>query len=433
MNFARADAIARAVLYEGYNLYPYRPSALKNRHRWTFGGVFPKAWAAQERHDRCFLETQCLLEGGLDSEIAVRLRFLHIFAREIGALHQPVEALPADGEPPLTRTAWLELGDRLLIEWEEAREREVALPSRRLAELLMAPAQIRFAYEAEREVEPVRGADGRIAALIIRAAKPLSGSLTVSATKLAAGLYRLVARIDNDTPLDAAALADRQTAQASAFASAHTLLAVDGGDFVSLLDPPPALAAAAALCHNDGTWPVLAGRPGERDLLLSSPIILYDHPQIAPESPGDLFDGCEIDEILTLRILTLTDAEKREMMAADPTTRALLTRTEALSEDQLARLHGAFRNIPQDAPASALRIGDRVRIKPKDGGDVMDVVLEGQVAVVEAIERDFEDRLHVAVTIEGDPGRDLGLARMPGHRFFFAEDELLPLASGEAP
>ncbi|MGE5269865.1 MAG: hypothetical protein ACM3JG_09370, partial [Thiohalocapsa sp.] len=250
----------------------------------------------------------------------------------------------------------------------------------------------------------------------------------------AAGLYRLSARVDNDTPLDAAALADRQSAQGSACASAHTLLAVDGGDFVSLLDPPPALAAAAALCHNDGTWPVLAGRPGERDLVLSSPIILYDHPQIAPESPGDLFDGCEIDEILTLRILTLTDAEKREMMAADPTTRALLTRTEALGEEQLARLHGTFRDIAHKVPAgSALRIGDRVRIKPKEGGDVMDVVLKGQVAVVEAIERDFEDRLHVAVTIVGDPGRDLGLARMPGHRFFFAEDELLPLASGETP
>ncbi|MGE5269505.1 MAG: hypothetical protein ACM3JG_07515, partial [Thiohalocapsa sp.] len=185
MNFARADAIARTVLYEGYNLYPYRPSALKNRHRWTFGGVFPKAWAAQERHDRCSLETQCLLEGGPDSEIEVRLRFLHIFAREIGALHQPLDALPADGEPPFTRTAWLELGDRLLIEWEEAREREVALPPCRLTKLLAAPAQIRFAYAAERDVEPVRGADGRIAALIIRGAKPLSGVLTATATPVA--------------------------------------------------------------------------------------------------------------------------------------------------------------------------------------------------------------------------------------------------------
>ena len=85
------------------------------------------------------------------------------------------------------------------------------------------------------------------------------------------------------------------------------------GEFVSLLEPPPEFQEAAAACSNVGTWPVLAGEPGQRDTVLSSPIILYDYPQIAPESPGDLFDGTEIDEILSLRILTLTDEEKSAM------------------------------------------------------------------------------------------------------------------------
>ena len=78
--------------------------------------------------------------------------------------------------------------------------------------------------------------------------------------------------------------------------------------------------------------------------MLSAPIILSDYPQIAPESPGDLFDGTEIDEILTLRIMTLTDAEKQAMIAVDDRV-AVLERTEALAPEQLMRLHGTIRNL----------------------------------------------------------------------------------------
>jgi hypothetical protein len=90
---------------------------------------------------------------------------------------------------------------------------------------------------------------------------------------------------------------------------------------------------------------VLAGEPGQRDTVLSSPIILEDHPRIAPESPGDLFDGGEIDALLTLNILSLTEAEKAEMRDGDPRAREILERTEALSEEQLMRLHGAIREF----------------------------------------------------------------------------------------
>ena len=86
---------------------------------------------------------------------------------------------------------------------------------------------------------------------------------------------------------------------------------------------------------------------GQRDTLLSSPIILYDYPQIAPESPGDLFDGTEIDEILSLRILTMTDEEKREMRAVDERARRILERTEALPPEHFMKLHGALRGLRQ--------------------------------------------------------------------------------------
>ena len=129
------------------------------------------------------------------------------------------------------------------------------------------------------------------------------------------------------------------------FVSTHTILDVRDGEFVSLLDPPEAFREAAAGCSNVGTYPVLIGAEGSRDCMLSSPIILYDYPQIAPESAGNLFDGTEIDEILTLRIMTLTDEEKHEMRGADDRARQILERTEALPLEQLMKMHGAMRSV----------------------------------------------------------------------------------------
>ncbi|HZT87768.1 MAG TPA: hypothetical protein VFA12_07350 [Stellaceae bacterium] len=500
MDFARCEAIARAVLYEGYNLYPYRPSALKNRLRWTFGSVFPQEWTRRNEHDRSHMQTECLVRGG-NPALTVRVRFLHIVAREIGealsrrpresggpgaddetvAVDSRFRGNDASGWPSnrfvmpakasihvsdasgaeewgpafagtttgggdglqniksnsmpgagaaFRKVAALDVDGTQWLEWEEAVEREVAVSEAALQNLAAIPAPVQFHFPPERSVEPIRNVGGVVAGLVMRTAHALAGTVALSAVRLAPDLFRLTVRIENRAPLDRFEREDRPLAQRAAFASTHTLLGVENGVFVSLLDPPAELAEAAAQCRNEGTWPVLVGGERESALALSSPIILYDNPQIAPESPGDLFDGCEIDEILTLRILTLTDAEKREMAAADPRSRALLERTEALTAEELARLHGTFRNAPP-VPAP-FRIGDRVRLKPKSGGDVMDVVLKDQIAVVEAVERDFDDRVHVAVTILDDPGRDLGIDRMPGHRFFFEQDEVEPVAAEEA-
>ncbi len=189
--------------------------------------------------------------------------------------------------------------------------------------------------------------------------------------------------------------------------------------------------------------------------MLSSPIILYDYPQIAPESPGSLFDGTEIDEILSLRILTMTDAEKDEMRRCDERTRQILERTESMPPEQFMKLHGVLRELrPATGEASMnewewqlleekaaldhivvsgqeVRRGDRVRLFPRKGGDVLDIALHGQVATIESIEQDYEGKLHVCVVLDEDPGRDMGLLRQPGHRFFFDPSEIDPLPPGE--
>ena len=421
MNLDHAAAIVSAVLYEGYILYPYRPSSVKNQQRWTFGGVFPEDYATFGGGDPCAMQTQCLVRGDARTTIELRVRFLHLVAREIGSLAEAVSELP--DEPAFTPVPSLEVDGVRFLAWEEAVEREIIVPAAAIGEAVTAP----FAFPDSRDIEPIRGTQGGITGVVVRTALGVQGHVTLTTASVAPDAYRVTVRIENKTPLSVGEIASRDLAQRRAFASTHTLLGVDGGAFVSMMDPPEDLREAARHCENQGTWPVMVGPPGSTDTVLSSPIILYDYPEVAPESPGDLFDATEIDEILILRILTMTEDEKRDMTAVDPRARALLQRTEGLSPAELNRLHGALRN-PRDSFRSGQtagpKVGDRVRLRPKPGGDVFDIVLKDQIAIVESIERDFEDRVHVAVTLLDDPGRDLGMQRMPGHRFFFSPAEM---------
>jgi hypothetical protein len=438
MNLDRVANIARTVLYEGYILYPYRPSAIKNRQRWTFGGIFPRAYAEAEGGDLWQMQTQCLVRGDPDAMVEVRVRFLQIVTREVFKLNEPgVDPVDAR-EPACEKVGALQIGANRFLPWEEAIEREIIVPELPIAGLRASPASLPFAIPEVGEREPIT--DGGLAAgFFRRTGAALSGSIEIAADQIMAGVDRLTVRVENATPLPRGGR-HREIAQCFAFASTHTILGVRRGAFVSLIDPPADLREAASACDNRGTWPVLVGGECHSDTMLSAAIILYDNPQIAPESPGDLFDSTEIDEILTLRILAMTDAEKHEMVATDAHARALLERAEALTPAQLGRLHGTLRRpnsqvdfVSGDSKpglasiavdGGCLAVGAHVRLKPKRRADIMDIVLKDQEAVIEAIERDFEDRVHVAVTLLDDPGRDLGLDRYPGHRFFFAQDEI---------
>jgi hypothetical protein len=243
---------------------------------------------------------------------------------------------------------------------------------------------------------------------------PIAGAVEIESTTMGERLFKFTVRILN--------LSEGSGDECSML-STHTLLAVREGAFVSLLDPPEQYSAAAAACRNVATWPVLAGREGEHSLMLSSPIILYDYPQIAPESAGDFFDGTEIDEILTLRVLTLSEEEKQEVRAGDERARDIVDRTEALPAEAFAKMHGAIRGL-RKASKLEFREGDRVRLHPRKKADIFDIALDGKIAIVESVERDFENNIHLAVTVADDPGRDFGIARQIGHRFFFGPEEV---------
>jgi hypothetical protein len=306
----RVSAIARAVLYEGYILWPYRRSAAKNRSRWTFGAVLPQAWSAEHPDDRWLLQGQYLVEGS--GAVTATVRFLHVVQRQPrDAAGRPVDELEAGGERHLA--------------WEEATERELAVP---------VAGRVPWTISAGADEEPVPGGT------IVRSWERLDGWIEAASEPLAPDLARLTVRVANTT---ACAGGDRAAALRRSLASTHVALHVDGGAFVSLTDPPDALRAHAEACENAGTWPVLAGEPGDRSTMLSAPIILEDHPQIAPESPGDLFDGGEIDQLLILNVLALSEAERREMRDTDPRAREILERCAALGPEDLMELHGRWR------------------------------------------------------------------------------------------
>lgn len=348
MNFAPLEKIANAVLYEGFLLYPYRKTAVKNQGRWHFGTLAPAGSSYPVE-----MQTEVLLETNAQTVIEIKVRFLQ---------------------------------DRTEREW-----------TRTCAPLPAMPEIHSLCF-------------GEVTAAVGITASSVTDEVT-----------RLSIRIQN---LSTNTLDESRTQPSPAhMLSCHTLLGVENGAFLSLLDPPEAYRVAAAACRNAGTWPVLAGAEGERTLMLSSPIILYDYPQIAPESRGDFYDGTEMDEMLTLRVLTLSEAEKQEVRESDDCGREILERTEMLPPEHAAKLHGVIRSL-RGASKLEFREGDRVRLRPRKQADIFDIALNGKIAIVESVERDFEDRVHLAVTVEDDPGRDFGLARQIGHRFFFSPEEV---------
>ena len=344
-NLDRVEKIAEAVLYEGYMLYPYRASAVKNQQRWNFGVICPRSYSeSQNGTEAWMMQTECLLERASFSRLGVKIRFLQIVNRSIGRLTHPVHELPLNSEPEFEVVDKLEIGGQTFVPWQEAMEREVSAPP--LLPAVLSPHQPwLFTFPAGREFEPLRDEKGLIAGVIIRGWETVYGSVEIDLKPCQGDVAKVIVRIRNLTSDQSGQQNNRADALMYSLVSAHTILTVEDGEFVSLLDPPENLRSLAAECSNIGTWPVLVGEEGERNTMLSSPIILYDYPQIAPESPGSLFDGTEIDEILSLRILTMTDEEKHEMRQSDRRAREILERTENMPPEQFMKLHGALRGL----------------------------------------------------------------------------------------
>jgi hypothetical protein len=349
--FASARAVADAVLYEGYLLYPYRRSSGKNRVRWQFGVLAPRPWleatgsagatdtGVAGSADAWHQQTDCLLAATDPATVYVRLRFLQLQHRSVqapgpGGSFQAVDALDVGGQRYLT--------------FDEAAPREFDVVAQ-LSELRRAAHTVKIEAPGGEDVELLRGGE---AGRVIRRRWPVSATVRLSVATVDAPLPLLRLRLITENTADwVAPDAPRADALRTSLVATHSLLGVRGGSFLSLLDPPAWAAPAAKDCRNVHTFPVLAGDPTTSDpktsdTALSSPILMdYDYPKVSPQSPGDLFDATEIDEILSLRTLTLTDEEKREARATDPRAAAIIDRVDTIPQDAFERLHGVIRSL----------------------------------------------------------------------------------------
>ncbi len=345
MNLERVERIAEAVLYEGYMLYPYRPSSVKNQQRWNFGVLYPLSWCDQAGSDRSSMQTECLLKAEPSTRLTVKVRFLQIVQRSTATLLSSEADISETSEPHLVPVDRLEVASRVYQPWQEAVEREVCYEDLDPADFAtMSP--LLFSFPEGRSTEYLRDEQGISTGALIREWKALNGSVEIRSLSGHDEVVKISVQVENLTgsnPAPSPGSNAREVILLESLVSAHTILGAENGEFLSLLEPPAGFEDQAAQCQNQGTWPVLA--TDNADAVLSSPIILYDHPQIAPESAGNLFDSTEIDEILSLRILTLTDDEKREMRQSDDRTRSILERTEQMPEEQFAKLHGILRGL----------------------------------------------------------------------------------------
>jgi len=411
MSFEAAARIADAVLYEGYLLYPYRATATKNRVRWQFGVVAPRQYSEATESDPWFLHTEFLLDCSRSATasaerpaIDVRLRCLQLQSR--------TNKTGSQGEP---------------LVWDEGIERTIDVSDVRPDALLDINRErsIPIRLDAGLDVD-----DG-----VERTRLPIGGWLRIGAERVDR-FMKVRVRVENVTA-NTADLADRDQAMRRSMVGTHLIVVARGAKFVSLIDPPADAAPLAASCVNLHAWPVLVGSPDRRDTLLAAPIILYDFPAIAPESRGDLFDGTEIDEILSLRVMTLTPREKQEARATDLRAAAIVDRVDAMSGEEMAALHGAWRELlnPADTPApedSSVEIagvhvcrGSRVRLDPRRRADPIDLLVRGRAARVQGVYRDLEDRVHVAVVLDDDPAGDLHASY--GRFMYYGPEELVPL------
>jgi len=385
------EELAQTLLMEGYALYPYTPGASKNSTPTPFGIVYPPVYAVESptTYDHLRLQVIAEVADPKTATLAIEVLFL---------------------EPSGPR--------------HEAAERRVELPATTLAQLEAEPVTVPFAFEQ------------------------VQGQVQMAAQAFHAGLVRVTATVRNLTEVDEGL--DRPGALRSSLLSTHVIVRVsDPAHPARLLSPtaPPEHAVTANMtCANVNTFPVLASH--EDDVVLGCAIVLPDHPQLAPESRGDLFDGTEIEEALLLHVLALSDGEVDAIAEQDPAIREMIRRAAATTPEEFAKLRGrvTIKDIVPDAPPRetlmgmptfgeelrgeqqvnvsgvSYRLGDHVRLKPEIGRNAQDHLLEGRSATIERIYIDFSDIVHLCVTVDDDPGQVL--MRDIGRYLYFKPDEV---------
>ena len=279
----------------------------------------------------------------------------------------------------------------------------------------------------------------------------LEGRARLSVDPSGHGLQRVRVCVHNTT-----AFGDPNAGRAEALRhsllSTHVVVSAPGSRFVSPLEDNG--------FESVNTFPVLA--TPEDDTVVGAAIVLPDHPQVAPQSRGNLFDGTEIEEALLLHVHAMPELERETIAGQDPAVRAMVERAAATTPEDLFDLHGVMHPTPQailDSPGwhppkeiaprpaeqtepprppsdlpyfpgeqdvtvdgATFARGAKVRLAPQAEGDPIDHMVDGRIATIEKILYDVDGRIYFAVTVDGDPGQEL--LRDTGRYLYFFEGEV---------
>ena len=394
------EELVSSLLYEGYALYPYTPGAAKNATPTPFGSTVASIMLSTLQPAAfSMLRLECVLRAGPEAKLTGSVRLLQ-----------------AQGER------------------HKGAERRLDPGSATLAELARERAGTDFEFEA---------ADGE-------GMPPLRGRVRMRAELLGPELARLKMCVHNDSEVGPFEGDEPTRAEAlrRSLLSVHPMLEAEGGGFVSPLERDGVEGAAVEDCDSVNTFPVLVGEGDAA--VLGATIMLPEHPELAPESLGNLFDNTEIEEALLLHVQALSDDEREDISHQDPAVREMIERADKVTNDEMLGLHGRLTyrepggeeaertNGTQLKPpagldvtpgehelemgAARVRLGDTVVLRPGTEGDVYDKILDGRTATVERIYKGYDDRVYLGVTVDDDPGQDL--LRETGRYLFFFADEV---------
>jgi len=274
-NHENIEKIADAILYEGYALFPYRKNALKNQKRFNFGVLSPQCWAELQTNEQFFQQTEILVLSNESAKILFKVRYLQLEDNE---------------------------------DWQTAHEK---------------------VYENSVEIKEFQISDFRF---------QIDGKIEISTEKLDGNLFKLSFNLQNLTENESFKNLSRKEILPFSFVSTHTIFEIENGEFISIIEPPEEFQKYSQTLENINCFPVLVGDK-KRNSILSAPIILYDFPEAAESSFDNFFDGLEIDELMVMNILALTDKEKEEIKKTDDKTRKILEKIENASAEDLLKLH----------------------------------------------------------------------------------------------
>ncbi len=334
------EKLTRTLLYEGYSLYPYYRSAIKNQKPIPFGVIFPKDYNAYNEHSHSHIQSQSIIHGTGELTVSIDVRFLHSRRTELFKKNnnseefRPVFELEVDGKTYQAPSPTI--------------QRNIQTGLLKMNDLIAGGKTIPFSFESYNEGEMIFNEEKEIVAKKITSVSEINGAIKIQAEVLKdmENSFRLSVTVINTTPVANANKRTRDEALLQSFLSTHIILQTPDGEFISHQDTPAKWQSATSGCNNIHTWPILIDK--NNTTLLSSPIILYDYPEINPVSSGDLFDSTEIEEALLLHVNLLSDEEKKRIGGNDEKLRAMLNNVSSLTPEDLNVYHSMMKDIIHD-------------------------------------------------------------------------------------